>query len=79
MGGCPPAFSSHRFPCVLGAVVTPPHTHTPLPPLTASWGSASAQHLCKGLTCQPTTGLQNVGIPPGKDHTGWEGVGLSPA
>lgn len=56
MGGCPPAFSSHHFPCVLGAVVTPhTHTHPFLPSLRPG-----AQHLlnicAKGSRASPQPG-----------------------
>lgn len=51
MGGCPPAFSSHHFPCVLGAVVTPPHTHTP-----------SSPHCILGLSICSTS-VQRAHVP----------------
>lgn len=67
MGGCPPAFSSHHFPCVLGAVVTPPHTHTHpfLPSLRPG-----AQHLlnicAKGSRASPQPGSKMWGSPQGR-------------
>lgn len=78
VAGHPPAFSSHRFPYALGAVeTTPPPPTLPFPCCIV--GLSICLTSVQGAHVPAHYWAPKCGDPPGKDHAGWEGAGLSPA